>query len=1686
MTRRARSFAAARRATAQICDRDGTDHGQGLLLEIPDEGTVVLTCHHIIAPLPPGEVYVKLPGEDGSLGAPHPATYDQERSRPVSDAVVLRLEGVTPPERPLLQRLDPSEYSGNLEVIGLTHLTPTSFNATLSVSTTVEIDVPTPDAILPPGSKYLIPHAFRLANPTDAKPGISGAVVVHDGGILGLAQSARKASVYRLAEVYLLPLGVWADGWDALSALIKSFAGEAADIYDDALQDYLRALRIFTTDTPYLALDELLGGAKRSLHEVYVPLRARRAGMPSGDKPAEAEGEGKGKGKDGEEGGERGGDVETDSEHDPRLSGGLTVQGEATQSVFAIADMLCAASKSGRHPNVLLQGAGGSGKSTALRHITEHAFSRPYRIGLDRPHLPIVIRLQAMSQGRGASIEEWLLNGLRRAGDLALERTPPAGFFSEWSDREDAPWLLLLDGLDEVAAEHRGDVLRWVETLLQKLESRHLVVMTSRPAGDNAYSELASKFSVYDVLPFDAGQQLDFATRWFPDAADDFLSKVRRISAGNVFRESLELTPLLLTVAAAVYRRDGDLPESGEAELYGKFIDILFEEAERRGLLAELNDGVSDVARGGLERLALAMTERPAENTLAALAQVSAKFLREEFGWGSTRAETRGRQFAEVIGRRAGVLYRQGDTFQWVHPTIREYLAAQALDRQLRRSGNDYAAVIGERLLEQRWYDVLWNLTLVHQDRQELVRWMSREARDNFDADAALLAYDCWKDSEPAVREALKSDIVGALAGGLGDSQSGLSPRGRLMRHLTQMGVDVTEQLIALLEEYNGLQHRLLPDWDDEERRPDRHSKVGEQIYAGLRLRHSVIKVLGDVGDERAVEPLISLLDGEDHTDSFRWQITRSARRALRCIGAASLEPLLRRIGDPTVPTKVRVDCLIALGVVGIRTAAVPPALDMSLREGLSGNAELLARSLGAACRLRDGAHQAHAISALASDDVHVVEEAAEYLKLMPGESGFSSLDRAFNKWLSNGEDSFERTWTLQKLAASLLATRSPKARRKVTRFIKSGLEDKGKLPPDDALEAGDKVRLPALPRLFLNELIRQLNLPKPGIIVGRLVTRLGHVWRPEQTRLLVDVTRKKYGGADGGGNFASKLIDICVGDRQESEGQQRSLRDYIDRKDVLRLMAKCQVPDFVSQAERFLPDAEFWMASRISDAMWVVADPSAEEALIGALQNFVRPTMQADRSMPEEYDILRALGTCCTARGAQAILSYLRENPNLSIYMPEEVLVPLVRRDVLDVDRLLRMAQDLTGTHEFIRRACVMAIGFLDAPRFTPAFLRVLESDTDEQAQAYAATFLGRAKGDRAKVVKALQDVLTMTERTFLATQAAQALVRLKSRESLRVIERAAERFRGVGPASSLLRAAARFQERSTLALLSKLPARDQTHSYLHTEADITAAFGEFYQMDASARSRVDAQLEPTQIRFDSGKQRAVIGVLARRNPNRLLQRVTEMYDEGSLEPSARAALINHLPRLSKSKRVDKEPVVGLLKRFLCEADLSIRESAGESLQFVGAPVRYRIYSELREMSNEWAQACAVYSLGFWDSDESVINDACSDPSLVVRRLASTADRIRSKRRGLRQVAKTFRTNGGLERLSAYYSLLEQAPESLIDMLYRDVKEGNLTSIYLREIGGEVERRVKEERKKRAKDEEDWICEKVRHVSIA
>src|SRR4051812_16412784 len=115
---------AARSATVQIWDEEGKKAlGQGLLLSLEGEGTVVLTCHHVIAPAAAAALHVRRPESEGSLGPPVPARFDEEASDRDADAVVLRPEAEGwEVSNPLLHAVDPSNYNGSLSATGLTWL----------------------------------------------------------------------------------------------------------------------------------------------------------------------------------------------------------------------------------------------------------------------------------------------------------------------------------------------------------------------------------------------------------------------------------------------------------------------------------------------------------------------------------------------------------------------------------------------------------------------------------------------------------------------------------------------------------------------------------------------------------------------------------------------------------------------------------------------------------------------------------------------------------------------------------------------------------------------------------------------------------------------------------------------------------------------------------------------------------------------------------------------------------------------------------------------------------------------------------------------------------------------------------------------------------------------------------------------------------------------------------------------------------------------------------------------------------------------------------------------------------------------------------------------------------------------------------------------------------------------------
>jgi len=460
-----------------------------------------------------------------------------------------------------------------------------------------------------------------------------------------------------------------------------------------AVEDYLEDVRRYCAELPYLTLHDIR--PPRTLDEVYVPLQARPQMRP--DRRA-------------------------------------TACSCPPEGPLSISDVM----RRRDPPHILILGEPGAGKSTLLRQLAQRAWDRPHEVGLDAPHLPLLIPLRRLAAQEAGSLEE----RLRRAvtGELVPKRDLPEDFFTRWPEQTDANWLLLLDGLDEVPAERRPRLMAWLRETFPALGPVRIVV-TSRPSGYSPGELDERTFGHYDLLPFTPEQARAFASRWFGEGAEKFLEEFARVRAG-----ALGGTPLLLTIAAKVYGERGALPGRRSA-LYDQFVDIWLEEAKGRGLSAELGERVSRVAKFGLARLALAMTERPGL-TLRDLEQEAAAYLRDALRLSDDEAEAEGPRFVEVMARRSGVFTRRGEACDFIHPTFREYLAAWALVRACRKDGGYDLEQAWKRAVsrwgEERWQEVaLFALSLLSdagQDVTPLVRRIWRKGEEGLRFAGTVLA----------------------------------------------------------------------------------------------------------------------------------------------------------------------------------------------------------------------------------------------------------------------------------------------------------------------------------------------------------------------------------------------------------------------------------------------------------------------------------------------------------------------------------------------------------------------------------------------------------------------------------------------------------------------------------------------------------------------------------------------------------------------------------------------------------------------------------------------------------------------------------------------------------------------------------------------------------------------------------
>ncbi|NUS62552.1 MAG: NACHT domain-containing protein [Saccharothrix sp.] len=252
-------------------------------------------------------------------------------------------------------------------------------------------------------------------------------------------------------------------------------------------------------------------------------------------------------------------------------------------------------------------------------------------------------------------------------------------------------WLLLVDGLDEVAdTTERDRLVTVLAAWAAEPSSPYRVVVTTRPIEGAALAPLQRIGAArYELQPFDERALRQFARNWFGDA-DRAYRFVRQLRAAHL--DELARVPLLATIAAIIFEQPGNRPlPDNQYELYEAYLKHL-----RTAHTSE--PGPFDPVRDELlEHLGRVRLEADTSLVVAA------------HEWAVRHVpDLAGAWQDDLIAYLAAVgpLSRRGDDLRFLHHSFAEHLAATAKARLLPERFDpahaDFAALLHAARAEDR------------------------------------------------------------------------------------------------------------------------------------------------------------------------------------------------------------------------------------------------------------------------------------------------------------------------------------------------------------------------------------------------------------------------------------------------------------------------------------------------------------------------------------------------------------------------------------------------------------------------------------------------------------------------------------------------------------------------------------------------------------------------------------------------------------------------------------------------------------------------------------------------------------------------------------------------------------------------------------------------------------------------
>jgi|GEM_PF-865015 len=582
--------------------------------------------------------------------------------------------------------------------------------------------------------------------------------------------------------------------------------------------------------------------------------------------------------------------------------------------------------------HIVVLGDPGSGKTTLLRWLALTAADGRAacrsRLGADERLFPVLVSIgrlfeirEAMLREQGAAAPSFLTAIVQyfRTSETGLTVEAIESVFEQ--ELKSGNCLLLLDGIDEVPTDRRGEMSNWIERFAANHRENRFVV-TSRIFGFTGI-DLPQR-NEFIVQPFDDEQVKLYLRGWFSayrawesnldgDAIERDRPNAKREAdglAGALSREPrlalLSRSPFMLSALALVHRAEGQLP-SHRIRVYEIMARALCETwSQARQLVANAQPNSSRVdfdteAIPVLGRLAYWLHENHGAGA-APRAEVEAqvsKALQQTSGIESGVADESARVFLHKAQDELQLLVERGPgLLGFLHLTFQEYFAAAHLN-----ATDELLPFVRKHWFDARWEEVILlgvGSLAILQGRVVAAEKVIETLLNESGGRHPWLVTRLHKNVILAARCCLDAPNVGAKTVDAVVCQ--------LVPWLLEENIEaLRESASRVLGRSSGtrLAERIL-------------EKLAEtRKWESVSQRLSALAVLSALADLRALEPLLAALrDPEAHV---RW----SAARALGQLGApTALEPLLAALRDPEA--HVRWSAAWALGRLGAPAALEP------------------------------------------------------------------------------------------------------------------------------------------------------------------------------------------------------------------------------------------------------------------------------------------------------------------------------------------------------------------------------------------------------------------------------------------------------------------------------------------------------------------------------------------------------------------------------------------------------------------------------------------------------------------------------------------------------------------------------------------------------------------------------------------